>query len=155
MLPRKIRFAQSADFGRPYSPHLISMSFPPGTRMLRFPGCPFLNGTIRRSWDQPLPAGPPCFSQLVASFFGSQTKPFTIRLLESSIRPFSPGRPEGLRSGFLRTPSIGHRDGANKKSLILSAPFLLSFNQIFFDLTCHRIKKNLFPFLLLRGKTSD
>ena len=72
----------SADFDRLYYPHLITMSFPAGTRMLRFPACPFLVGTIRRSRDQPLLAGPPCFSQLATSFLGSQTKPFTNRLLD-------------------------------------------------------------------------
>ena len=63
------------------TPRISSMSFPPGTRMLRFPGCPVLNGLIQRSWDQPLLAGPPCFSQLATSFFGSQTQPFTNGLL--------------------------------------------------------------------------
>ncbi len=86
VLPRQIRFALCGFRSTLHSPHLITMSFPPGTRMLRFPGCPFFNRTIRRSRDQPLPAGPPCFSQLATSFFGSQTQPFTNWLLDFIVR---------------------------------------------------------------------
>lgn len=81
-LPPRIRFALCG-FRSTLLPASRSMSFPPGTRMLRFPGCPFLWGTIRRSWDQTLLAGTPRLSQLATSFIGFQAKPFSNRLLES------------------------------------------------------------------------
>ena len=76
-------------FGRPYSRHRISLSFPAGTEMFHFPafppliGAPGVNpragGPIRGSRDQRLRAPPPGLSQLATPFFGSRAQASTGR----------------------------------------------------------------------------
>ncbi len=87
----------SAAFPRRYSRHPVLVSFPPGTKMIQFPGFPLPKGSasqreasllIQASPGRRLHAPHRGFSQLATPFFGFRAQPSTTRR-EVDVCPFT------------------------------------------------------------------